>query len=66
MCDVRACFRPGAYLIEGGHIVCEKHGQRFDKYICKYCRVQMIGKNNHSAILGLEHKPDCPRRPKES
>lgn len=34
------------------------------KYICKICKVQMIGPNNTKAIWGKEHKSCCPRKDK--
>jgi hypothetical protein len=39
---------------------------KLTKFVCKYCKVQVIGKNNHAAILGQEHKKSCPRKIKGS
>lgn len=31
------------------------------KYRCKHCKVPVISRDNHHAILGYEHKKSCPR-----
>lgn len=62
MCDVKTCDAPGTILIEGGHIVCEEHGSNFPKYVCKFCHVQMVSKDNHHPVLGKTHGKKCPRR----
>lgn len=35
---------------------------KMTKYICKWCKVEVMSKTDHSAKLGHEHKPSCPRR----
>lgn len=42
-------------------------GKREDprkKYICKHCKVQVVGPKNTRAIYGHEHKKCCPRKDK--
>lgn len=34
------------------------------KYLCKFCKVQVVSKTNHKAIYGREHKKCCPRKDK--
>lgn len=31
-------------------------------YLCKFCKVQVLSKNNFHPVLGKEHKRCCPRR----
>jgi hypothetical protein len=31
------------------------------KFICKWCKVEVMSKTDHSAKLGHEHKTSCPR-----
>lgn len=32
------------------------------KYICKFCKVEVVSKTNTRAIFTHEHKRNCPRR----
>jgi len=32
------------------------------KYICRHCKVQVVGPKDTHAVLGKQHKPSCPRR----
>lgn len=32
------------------------------KYVCKICKVEVVGPGNPRPILGKEHKKNCPRR----
>lgn len=32
------------------------------KLICKYCKVEVVSKEEPRAVLGREHKKCCPRR----
>lgn len=32
------------------------------KFICKFCKVQVISKFNFAPIWGQEHKKSCPRK----
>ena len=32
------------------------------KYICKFCKVEVISKSNTRAVYMAEHKRNCPRR----
>lgn len=32
------------------------------KFICKICKVEVVGRYNKKAILGKEHAKNCPRR----
>lgn len=34
------------------------------KFICKHCKIPVIGKLNTRAKLGYEHGKHCPRRNK--
>ena len=34
------------------------------KFICKHCKVPVIGKTNTRALYGFEHGKHCPRRNK--
>ena len=31
------------------------------KVICKHCKVEVMSRTDHTAILGKEHKKSCPR-----
>lgn len=32
------------------------------KYRCKFCKVEVVSRDNHHPILGKEHGKKCPRR----
>lgn len=32
------------------------------KFICKYCKIQVMGKGDARPVLGKVHKKCCPRR----
>jgi len=35
--------------------------ERFVQFVCKFCKVPVMGRIDHSARLGHEHKRSCPR-----
>jgi len=34
---------------------------RFKKYVCKYCKVEVMGPHDFRAVLGKEHAKHCRR-----
>lgn len=32
------------------------------KFVCKWCKVPVVSRSNHAAILGRVHGKHCPRR----
>lgn len=32
------------------------------KFICKYCKVEVVSRENPEPVLGKEHGKHCPRR----
>lgn len=61
MCDVKNCDGDYAVIVEGGYLLCEKHG-RPTKLVCKHCKVPVVSRTNTQAIFGREHGKHCPRR----
>lgn len=43
--------------------MCNDNGCSDDhKVVCKFCKVQIMGRSDLAPILGKEHKKSCPRR----
>lgn len=32
------------------------------RFICKHCKVPVVGRKDFRPVLGYEHKKGCPRR----
>lgn len=64
MCDVKTCRNLGYVMIEGGAVLCENHERMMKpvQYVCKFCKVPVISKDDRRPVLGKVHKKCCPRR----
>lgn len=68
-CDYAKCDAPPIWFLRHFGNFCDAHVSKSreinvnkdTKFVCKHCKVQVVSREDHHAILGREHKAWCPR-----